>query len=90
MTLTEDKKNGNKPQIDLSSIKLAQSDTYKALYLKCTHEGVGLTPTTSKIFCSAHGSTFDLNGNVIKEPALRPLKSFPTEIVNNQIIIHLT
>ncbi|WP_295792817.1 carbonic anhydrase [Mucilaginibacter sp.] len=31
MTLTENKKNGNKPQIDLSSVKLAQSDTYKAL-----------------------------------------------------------
>jgi carbonic anhydrase len=31
MTLTEDKKNGAKPQIDLSSVKLAQSDTYKAL-----------------------------------------------------------
>lgn len=31
MTLTEDKKNGTKPQIDLSSVKLAQSDTYKAL-----------------------------------------------------------
>ena len=31
MTITENKKNGNKPQIDLSSIKLAQSDTYKAL-----------------------------------------------------------
>ncbi len=31
MTLTENKKNGNKPQIDLSNIKLAQSDTYKAL-----------------------------------------------------------
>ena len=31
MTLTEDKKNGNKPQIDLNSVKLAQSDTYKAL-----------------------------------------------------------
>jgi carbonic anhydrase len=31
MTLTEDKKNGAKPQIDLSSVKLAQSDTYNAL-----------------------------------------------------------
>ncbi|SHM50645.1 carbonic anhydrase [Mucilaginibacter sp. OK098] len=31
MILTEDKKNGTKPQIDLSSVKLAQSDTYKAL-----------------------------------------------------------
>jgi len=31
MTTTENKKNGNKPQIDLNSVKLAQSDTYKAL-----------------------------------------------------------
>jgi cytochrome b6-f complex iron-sulfur subunit len=63
---------------------------YKALYLRCTHEGVGLTPAANKIFCSAHGSVFDLDGKVVKEPALRPLKTYPTEIVNNQIIIHLS
>lgn len=71
-------------------ILLVKTDNqYKALYLRCTHEGVGLTPTANKIFCSAHGSVFDLNGNVVKEPALRPLKTIPTEVLNNQIIIHI-
>jgi cytochrome b6-f complex iron-sulfur subunit len=67
-----------------------KQDAYKALYLKCTHEGVGLTPTSKKIVCTAHGSLFDFDGNVLKEPALRPLKEFKTEINNNNIIIHLT
>jgi Rieske Fe-S protein len=64
--------------------------TYKALYLRCTHEGVGLTATDKKIFCSAHGSIFDFNGNVVKEPALRPLKQFKTSTDNTGIIIHLS
>jgi cytochrome b6-f complex iron-sulfur subunit len=66
------------------------SDGYKALYLKCTHEGVGLTPTDKNIVCSAHGSTFDFSGKVLKEPALRPLRQFTTEITDENIIIHLT
>lgn len=77
-------------QLEYDVLLIKNADTYKALYLRCTHEGVGLTPTTGKIFCSAHGSVFDLNGNVIKEPALRPLKAYPTEVINNQIIIHLS
>jgi len=67
-----------------------KKDSYKALYLKCTHENFGLTPTSKKIVCPAHGSQFDLEGNVIKEPALRPLKEFITELNQNNIIIHLT
>jgi len=68
-----------------------KEDHYHALNLKCTHEGYGLTPTSKQIICSAHGSTFDFDGNVLKEPALKPLKKFNTEIIdNNTIIIHLT
>ncbi len=62
---------------------------YKALNLKCTHEGVGLTATDKKIFCSAHGSVFDFDGKVLKEPALRPLTEFHTETTNDNVIIHL-
>ena len=76
-------------QLEYDILLIKNAETYKALYLRCTHEGVGLTPTANKIFCSAHGSAFDLDGNVVKEPALRPLKSYPTEVINNQIIIHL-
>lgn len=73
-----------------NDILLVQKDEgYLALYLQCTHEGVGLTPMSSKIVCTAHGSVFDLEGKVLKEPALKPLTTFHTEIVNSNIIIHL-
>lgn len=77
-------------QLEYDILLVKSGEAYKALYLRCTHEGVGLTPASNKIFCSAHGSVFDLDGKVVKEPALRPLKIYTTEIVNNQIIIHLT
>jgi cytochrome b6-f complex iron-sulfur subunit len=77
-------------QLEYDILLVKAGEAYKALYLRCTHEGVGLTPAANKIFCSAHGSVFDLDGKVVKEPALRPLKSYPTEIINNQIIIHLS
>lgn len=77
-------------QLEYDILLVKSGEAYKALYLRCTHEGVGLTPAANKIFCSAHGSVFDLEGKVVKEPALRPLKTYPTEIVNNQIIIHLS
>lgn len=62
---------------------------YQALYLQCTHEGLSLTPTSSQIYCTAHGSAFDFEGNVLIEPALKPLKKFKTELVNEEIVIHL-
>ncbi len=67
-----------------------QGDHYNALYLKCTHEGIGLTPTSKKIVCTAHGSYFDFDGNVLKEPALKPLKKFATKISDNTVFIYLT
>ncbi|WP_177181034.1 QcrA and Rieske domain-containing protein [Parapedobacter koreensis] len=65
-------------------------ERYLALYLHCTHEGVGLTPTAERIYCHAHGSVFDLEGQVVKEPAFEPLKTFKTEFNNHQILIYLT
>jgi len=65
-------------------------DEYIALYLHCTHEGMGLIPTADRIYCNAHGSVFDLDGQVVKEPAASPLKRFRTDVQNQQIRIHLT
>lgn len=67
-----------------------KGDHYNALYLQCTHEGVGLSPTDKKIVCTAHGSVFDFDGNVLKEPALKPLKKFETSVIDNTLIIRLT
>lgn len=77
-------------ELEHDILVVKKDDHYNALYLQCTHEGVGLSATNNKIVCTAHGSTFDFDGNVLKEPALKPLKKFQTSISNNAIIITLT
>ncbi|MBE7176231.1 MAG: Rieske (2Fe-2S) protein [Mucilaginibacter polytrichastri] len=73
---------------DILLVKQAP-ETYNALYLQCTHEGYNLTPTAKKIYCNEHGSVFDLQGNVMQDPAQKPLKKFKTENTSGEIIIHL-
>lgn len=77
-------------ELEHDILVVKKEDHYNALYLQCTHEGVGLSPTGKKIVCTAHGSVFDLDGNVLKEPALKPLKKFETTVSGNTIIITLT
>ncbi len=74
-----------------NDILLRKTSTgYKALYLHCTHEGVALTPTPEKIYCHAHGSVFNLDGQVVQDPATDPLKQFKAELSNNEILIHIS
>ena len=75
--------------LDNDILLVKNNASYNALLLMCTHEGYALTPTDSKIFCNAHGSQFDLEGHVIKEPALKPLTRYKTALVNNNITIYL-
>ncbi len=75
-------------KLDNDILLVKGKDNYKALSMYCTHEGEPLTATDTKIFCNAHGSQFDFDGNVIKEPALKPLKQFKTEIISNYINIY--
>lgn len=51
--------------------------TYTALSMMCTHQGCQVNPPSGgQIYCSCHGSTFDLHGNVLGGPAPSPLKSY--------------
>jgi Rieske Fe-S protein len=75
--------------LDWDIVLVKVSDTeYQAVQMKCTHQDNPLTATQSGFFCSAHGSTFDLKGNVTKEPALRPLKKYVTEIKETAVLIN--
>jgi len=65
------------------------TEEYLAIYMKCSHQENPVTATTTGLFCSSHGSRFDLDGNVTKEPATAPLKKFKTAIIDNQIVIDL-
>ncbi len=72
---------------DILLVKKSAED-YQALDMKCSHQANPLTATSSGLFCSAHGSSFDLNGNVRTEPATGPLQKFNTELNDNTITIH--
>ncbi|NCD71173.1 QcrA and Rieske domain-containing protein [Mucilaginibacter agri] len=64
--------------------------SYTALLLRCTHADNQLITTGNGYKCNLHGSAFDKEGHVTVGPAEKPLRKYPTEINNGQIIIHLT
>ncbi len=71
-------------------LKKEADGTYTALLLRCTHADNQLIPAGSGFKCTLHGSTFDNEGRVTMGPAERPLIKYRTEIVSDQIIIHLS
>ena len=55
------------------------SGNFVALSMRCTHQGQQVNrPSNGSIYCSAHGSRFDLNGNVTAGPANQPLTRYTT------------
>lgn len=76
-------------QMDFDILLVKKStEEYEAIYMKCSHQANPLTATATGLFCSAHGSSFDLDGNVRTEPATDPLQKFKTELSNNLITIN--
>ncbi len=64
--------------------------TYRALYMRCTHNHFSLSSNKSQIFCTSHGAEFDLEGNVTKGPAVKKLHTFFATEENGKIIIRLS
>ncbi len=73
---------------DILVVKKSPTE-YNAIYMKCTHRENPVSATKTGLYCPEHGSTFDLDGNVTKEPAPAPLKRFTTAIHDNSITIDL-
>lgn len=77
-------------QLDYDVLVIKRDDgTYKSLLMRCSHQDQPLTATATGLFCTAHGSSFDLDGNVTKEPASTPLTGFKTTIENQLINIYI-
>jgi Rieske Fe-S protein len=71
------------------AVQKKQDGTYNALLLRCTHQDNQLTPTGTGYTCSAHGSRFDKEGNVLKGPAEEHLERLKTTVTNQYILVHL-
>jgi cytochrome b6-f complex iron-sulfur subunit len=61
--------------------------TFVALAKACTHQGTTITfrAANNDFFCPNHGSLFNLNGTVARDPATQALKVFTTTLNNNSL-----
>ena len=65
---------------------------YSALHRLCTHGGQAISYNIERdiLQCNNYNhSIFDLDGQVIKGPAIKPLKKYETTLKNNNLIVLL-
>ncbi len=62
---------------------------FRALSIKCTHLGCHVRPSRNFLVCPCHGSTFDLEGRVVRGPAQKALPTYPVETKGDGIEIVL-
>ena len=63
---------------------------YRAMLMRCTHQGSELTLNGDILTCPAHGSEFSKGGDVIQGPAEQPLRTFIVSEDDANIYIQLT
>ncbi len=66
------------------------NDEYKALLMRCTHQGTELQVFGDRLQCPAHGSEFNNQGDVQNGPADKPLRVFPVSIDGDHLKIKLS
>lgn len=60
---------------------------FKGLSTVCTHAGCAVSSVADgKIVCPCHGSTFDLEGAVLKGPATKPLATVAVTVQGQDIV----
>jgi nitrite reductase/ring-hydroxylating ferredoxin subunit len=63
---------------------------YKALLMRCTHQGTELQVFGDRLQCPAHGSEFSNKGEVQNGPADTPLRTFYVVVAGESIKIRLS
>lgn len=68
------------------------SGNWVAISRICTHSRckVNFREKKHDFWCPCHGSTFDLDGNVTKKPAKRPLPHYPVTQEGSELVIDLS
>ena len=66
------------------------TDTLYALNPTCTHQGcpVDFEQDQQNIFCACHGSTYKIDGSVIKGPASSPLETYDVKVDGDTILVN--
>ncbi len=61
--------------------------SYYAISGACTHLGCTVRKEPSFFRCPCHGSTYSLEGSVVRGPAEKALERYPVQFINNQLTI---
>ena len=78
------------PQLDNDLLLVRENaGGYHCLLMKCTHQDYPLSLAGNALVCNNHGSRFDFSGNVMKDPATKPLKQYSVTKEENRIIVSL-
>lgn len=64
-------------------------EEYRALSMRCTHQGAELNVIGDRLECPAHGSEFSNTGEALKGPAQEALRSFPVRVDGEVLIIEI-
>ncbi|MEJ2737080.1 MAG: Rieske 2Fe-2S domain-containing protein [Anaerolineae bacterium] len=81
---------GGGEEADLRMVVVhAQAETYRAFADCCTHNGKELDylPEAQKLQCRSGQAQFDLDGKVLRGPAERALRVYPTRREGDQLLI---
>ena len=74
---------------DVPALLIHNESGFSALSLVCTHLGCTVEQKDNGFACPCHGSRYDTNGNVLRGPAQKPLRSLHVEITSDQhLILH--
>ena len=76
-------------QIDYDILLVKDTESsFHSLAMECTHRQQPLVVTSTGLVCNEHGSRFDLDGNVLLDPATKPLMRFRTDLAGSEILIY--
>ena len=74
---------------DIALMQLADG-SLRALGMTCSHLGCQVRPGGDFLVCPCHGSTFDLEGEVVRGPAEKALNRYEVSENDNEINIYAT
>jgi len=63
--------------------------TFKAISALCTHMGCTVSLSKNFIMCPCHGSTYNLEGKVLRGPAQQDLKNYNLKKNNGRVEINI-
>lgn len=73
--------------VDGTLITQPSAGVFKGFIARCTHAGCALsTVKDGAALCPCHGSSFGLDGQVLRGPAMAPLRARPVAVRGTEIV----